>query len=122
MSNHSLHKAGEMPRDERLLVERWLGRVLSDHDIIGVNVYWPHPAPVGTELAALRREIVAHAQEIALKVLPRMTWTRWSTRRSHRIPADAFEIHARFQHPCPRRGQPARTGVARPGHRPRRIP
>jgi hypothetical protein len=67
MSNHSLHKAGEMPRDQRLLVERWLGRVLSDDETIGVSVYRPHPAPAGPELAALRREIVAHAQEIGTR-------------------------------------------------------
>jgi hypothetical protein len=47
-----------------LLVERWLGRVLSDDDIIGIHVYSTHSAPAGPELAALRREIVAHAQEI----------------------------------------------------------
>ena len=64
MSNHSLQKAREMPRDGRLLVERWLGRVLSDDETISVNVYRPHPAPAGPGLAALRREIVARAQEI----------------------------------------------------------
>jgi hypothetical protein len=39
MSDHSVHKANELPRDERLLVERWLGRVLSDDETISVNVY-----------------------------------------------------------------------------------
>ena len=64
MSNHSVHKASDLPQDERLLVERWLGRVLSDEETISLNVYRPHPAPAGDEREALRREIVAEAREI----------------------------------------------------------
>jgi hypothetical protein len=64
MSDHSIHKADELPRDERLLVERWLGRVLSDDETISVNVYRPHPAPDAGLREALRREIVAHTHEI----------------------------------------------------------
>jgi hypothetical protein len=50
--------------DERLLVERWLGRTLSDDETIGVNAYRPHPAPAGEERDALRRMIVTQAHEI----------------------------------------------------------
>lgn len=64
MSDHSVHKANELPRDERLLVERWLGRVLSDDETISVNVYRPHPPPDAGLREALRREIVAQAHEI----------------------------------------------------------
>jgi hypothetical protein len=53
-----------MPRDERLLVERWLGRVLADDETVSVSVYGPHPPPNGAELAGLRREIVSQAREI----------------------------------------------------------
>jgi hypothetical protein len=67
MSNHSTHKASELPRDERLLVERWLGRVLSDEETISVNVYRPHPAPNGDEREALRRETVMQAREIGAR-------------------------------------------------------
>jgi len=64
MSNHSVHKASDLPRDERLLVERWLGRVLADEETISLNAYRPHPGPTGDEREALRREIVMQACEI----------------------------------------------------------
>ena len=64
MSNHSVHKASDLPQDERLLVERWLGRVLSDEETISLNVYRPHPVPSGEEREVLRREIAAEAREI----------------------------------------------------------
>jgi hypothetical protein len=64
MPDHTVHKAGDLAHDERLLVERWLGRSLSNDETISVNAYWPHSAPKGDECEALRREIVAQAQEI----------------------------------------------------------
>jgi hypothetical protein len=67
MSDHSVHKANELPRDERILVERWLGRVLSDDETISVNVYRPHPIPDAGIREALRREIVTQAQEIGAR-------------------------------------------------------
>ena len=41
-------KAAGLPRDERLLVERWLGRALSTDETSSVNVYRLHPAPART--------------------------------------------------------------------------
>jgi hypothetical protein len=67
MSDHSVHKANQLPRDERLLVERWLGRVLSDDETISVNVYRPHPTPDAGLREALRREIVTQAHEIGAR-------------------------------------------------------
>jgi hypothetical protein len=64
MSDHAVHKAGDLARDERLLVERWLGRALSNDETISVNAYRPHSAPTGGEREALRREIVTQAQQI----------------------------------------------------------
>jgi hypothetical protein len=64
MPDHSVHRASDLHRDERLLVERWLGRSLSDDETISVNAYRPHPAPEGDKREALRREIVSQAREI----------------------------------------------------------
>jgi hypothetical protein len=64
MPDHSVHKAGDLARDERLLVERWLGRPLSNDETISVNAYRPHSSPTGDEREILRREIVTQAQEI----------------------------------------------------------
>ena len=64
MPDHSVHKAGDLARDERLLVERWLGRPLSSDETISVNAYRPHSAPTGDEREILRREIVSQAREI----------------------------------------------------------
>ena len=64
MPDHSVHKAGDLARDERLLVERWLGRPLSDNETISVNAYHPHSPPNSDEREILRREIVTQAREI----------------------------------------------------------
>jgi hypothetical protein len=68
MPDHSVHKAGDLARDERLLVERWLGRSLSDDETISINAYHPHPAPNGYERELLRQEIMTQAREIGLRV------------------------------------------------------
>ena len=68
MADHSIHKAGDLARDERLLVERWLGRPLSNDETISVNAYRPHPAPIGEEREALRQEIVTQARDIGSRV------------------------------------------------------
>lgn len=68
MPDHSVHKAGDLAHDERLLVERWLGRVLSNDETISVNAYRPHPEPTGGERESLRREIVTQAQGIGSRV------------------------------------------------------
>lgn len=64
MPNYSIHKASELARDERVLVERWLGRPLAEDESVSVNAIRPHGVPTELERAALRREIVAQAEEI----------------------------------------------------------
>ena len=68
MSDHSVHRAADLPSDERLLVERWLGRTLANDETISVNVYRPHSVPAGDERETLRREIVTQAHEIGSRV------------------------------------------------------
>ena len=68
MANHSVHKAGDLGCDERLLFERWLGRPLSNDETISVNAYRPHSAPIGDEREILRREILAQAREVGSRV------------------------------------------------------
>ena len=64
MADYSVHKAGDLARDERLLVERWLGRPISNDETISVNAYRPHAAPAGKEREILWQEIMAQASEI----------------------------------------------------------
>ena len=64
MPDHSVHKAGDLAGDERLIVERWLGRTLSDDETISVNAYRPHPAPDAADRQVLRRNILAQARDI----------------------------------------------------------
>jgi len=64
MPDHSAHKGKDLAGDERLLVERWLGRALSGGETSTLNAYRPHAAPVGDEREALRRAIVAQARAI----------------------------------------------------------
>jgi hypothetical protein len=68
MPDHSVRKAGDLAPDERLLVERWLGRPLSNDETIGVSAYRPHSPPTGDEREILRREIVSQAREIGSRV------------------------------------------------------
>jgi hypothetical protein len=64
MPNHSVHKASDLAPDERMFVERWLGRALFRDETVTLNAYRPHAAPAGAEREALRRRIVAQASEI----------------------------------------------------------
>jgi len=64
MQNSCVHRAGDLTPEERMLIERWLGRALSDDETISLNAYKPHPAPSGPEREALRREIISQAREI----------------------------------------------------------
>ena len=68
MPDHSVDKASDLASDERLLVERWLGRPLSNDETISVNAYRPHPAPSDDEREVLRQEIVTQAREIGSRV------------------------------------------------------
>ena len=67
MPNHSVHKASDLAPDERLFVERWLGRALFRDETVTLNAYRPHAAPVGAEREALRRNIIAQARETGLR-------------------------------------------------------
>ena len=64
MPDQSVHKATDLAPDERLLVERWLGRALADNETVSVKAYRPHTAPASREPEAIRREIITQAQEI----------------------------------------------------------
>ena len=64
MANSWVHRVGDLAREERMLVERWLGRAVSEDETISLNAYKPHSAPVGPERESLRREIVSQAREI----------------------------------------------------------
>lgn len=64
MPNNWVHRVRDLAREERMLVERLLGRALSDDETVSLNVYTPHPAPAGPEREALRREIISQAREI----------------------------------------------------------
>jgi hypothetical protein len=64
MPDHSVHRAGDLARDERLLVERWLGRPISNDETISVNAYRTHAAPTGNEREILWQEIMTQAREI----------------------------------------------------------
>jgi hypothetical protein len=65
MPDHLVHRASDLAGVERLVVERWLGRALSDDETISINAYRPHTAPDSEERQSLRRSIVAQAREIS---------------------------------------------------------
>jgi hypothetical protein len=67
MSDHSIHRATDLAGDERLIVERWLGRALSNDETISVNAYRPHAVPDSARRQELRRDIVAQAREIGAR-------------------------------------------------------
>lgn len=64
MPDHSIHRASDLAGDERMIVERLLGRALSNDETISVNAYRPRAVPDSDRRQELRREIVAHAREI----------------------------------------------------------
>jgi hypothetical protein len=64
MPDYSVHKANDLADDERLVVERWLGRPLSDDETISINAYRPHAEPDLPKRQALRRSILEQAREI----------------------------------------------------------
>ena len=67
MANSWVHRVGDLAREERMLVERWLGRALADDETVSLNVYKRHPAPAGPQCEALRREIISQAREIGAR-------------------------------------------------------
>ncbi|HEX3745629.1 MAG TPA: hypothetical protein VHW09_16925 [Bryobacteraceae bacterium] len=64
MPDHTIHKASELNGDERVMVERWLGRTLASDETISVSAYRPHVPPDADLRQTLRRSIVAQAREI----------------------------------------------------------
>ena len=68
MQAWSVHKVSDISGDERLLIERWLGRSLAGDETISVMTYRPHDAPAAAEREVLRRDIVAQAREIGSRV------------------------------------------------------
>ena len=64
MPNHSVHKASNLAQEERMFIERWLGRALSRDETVTLNAYRPHAVPAGAESETLRRTIIAPAREI----------------------------------------------------------
>ena len=64
MPDHSIHRASDLAGDERMIVERWLGRALSNDETISVNAYRPHTVLDSARRQELRRDIVAQAREI----------------------------------------------------------
>ena len=65
MPDHSVQRARELARDERLIVERWLGRALSNDETISISAYCPHPPPDSGNRQSLRRTIVGQVREIS---------------------------------------------------------
>jgi hypothetical protein len=70
MPDHSRHRASDLAGDERLIVERWPGRALSNDERISVNAYRPHAVPDSArrqprDIVAQAREIGARAEDIA---------------------------------------------------------
>ena len=60
MLDHCAQKAGDLPRDERLIVERWLARPLSDDETISVNAYRPRYASFSDDVW---EEVLTQARE-----------------------------------------------------------
>lgn len=64
MPDHSIHRASDLAGDERMIVERWLGRAVSNDETISINAYRPHASPDNSKRQGLRHDIVAQAREI----------------------------------------------------------
>ena len=64
MPDYSIHKASDLAQDERLVVEKWLGRSVANDETISVNAYRPHFPPADDAREKLRRDLIAQAREI----------------------------------------------------------
>ena len=65
MPDHSIRRASDLAGDERLIVERRLGRAVSNEETISINAYRPHAGPDDLKQQRLRQDIVGQAREIA---------------------------------------------------------
>ncbi len=63
--NGCLHKASELAPDERLVVERWLGRPVGQDETITLTAY---PEPSESEREAAWRQVMAAADTIGSRV------------------------------------------------------
>ena len=64
MADRGAQRASDVAGDERLMIERWLGRTLSDSETISISAYRPHTAPDSAKRETLRQNIIAQAREI----------------------------------------------------------
>jgi len=64
MPDHSIQRASDLAGDERLIVERWLGRAISNEETISINAYRSHAGPDSLIQQRLRQDIVGQAREI----------------------------------------------------------
>ena len=64
MPDHSVQKASDLAGDERLIIERWLGRALSGDETISISAYRPHTLPDSAKRETLRQSIIAQAREL----------------------------------------------------------
>lgn len=64
MPDYSVQRASDLAGDERLIIERWLGRALSDNETISISAYRPHTPPDSAKRETLRQSIIAQAREV----------------------------------------------------------
>ena len=64
MPDHSVQRVSDLASDERLIIERWLGRTLSSDETISISAYRPHTPPDPVRRETLRQSIIGQAREI----------------------------------------------------------
>jgi hypothetical protein len=67
MADHRVQRVGDLAGDERLMIERWLGRTLSSDETISISAYRPHTPPDSAKRETLRRSIISQACEIGAR-------------------------------------------------------
>ena len=89
MPDHSIRRANDLAVDERLIVERWLGRAVSNEETISIKAYRPHAGPGDLKQQRLRHDIVGQAREIGSRAGDA------TDRELDELPGEAFAIHSR---------------------------
>jgi hypothetical protein len=64
MPDHSIRRASDLAGDERLIVERWLGRAVSNEETISIQGISSACRPGDLKRQRLRHDIVGKAHEI----------------------------------------------------------
>ena len=91
MPDHSIRRASNLAGDERLIVERWLGRALSNDETISVNAYRPHPFPIAPDdkscggISWPRHVRSARAEDIADREIKALVGEAFADVRGRRI-------------------------------------